>query len=152
MKKTIQKAALIVAFLLSTTVYSKPLNNVCLASLNQHIINSDTLILDDCHLNDQDLLTLATYLKAHKNIVQLYLMNNQIGDKGAVLLSQVKQLKIVELRNNQITHRGAKALAQSSIHMIDLEGNQFNKSKSSALAKNNNSQLKSPHGDTIIIA
>jgi hypothetical protein len=112
--------------LTSSVIMAKGFSNECLSHIKPHIISSDTLWLDECKLSDKEMPALVSYLIHHPKITQLYLLNNHIGDDGAFLLAKIKTLKMVELRNNLITLPGATALAHSSIHMLDLQGNKFN--------------------------
>lgn len=126
--------------------------NQCIANMNSHIINSDTLWLDDCHLTDKEIPQIIAYLEHHSKITQLYLLNNSIGDAGAMLLAKNKTLKMLELRNNLITVKGARALAHSSIHMLDLQGNKFNAAHLAALNKHAGSHVLPQQAEAIILA
>lgn len=115
---------IIMNFVLIPT-FANGVTNKCIADFKNHIISTDTAWFDDCGLNDSDIPKIVSYLKDHQEITQLYLLNNSISDEGAVLLSKNITLKLLELRNNLIGKKGATALAHSSIHMIDLQGNKF---------------------------
>lgn len=120
----------------NTILFSTSVNaNQCIAGINSHIINLDTLWLDECHLTDKEVPQIIAYLEHHPKVTQLYLLNNFIGDAGAILLAKNKTLKVLELRNNLISVKGAKALARSSIHMLDMQGNKFNAAHLAALDK-----------------
>lgn len=126
--------------LIAPGVFAKNSMNSCLAHISDHIINSDTAWFDDCGLKDQDVPMIVSYLSQHPQITQLYLINNQIGDAGAILLSKNKTLKVLELRNNKINSKGAKALARSNIHMLDLQGNHYNMARATTVAESGKSQ------------
>ena len=130
-------------------VYASPTTNNCINDFKSHIINSDTAWFDECGLKDNDVPILISYLDSHPEITQLYLLNNRIGDDGALLLAKNKTLKMLELRNNIIGKKGAIALAHSSIHMLDLQGNQFNGPHLIAMAQNNVS--KRSNNEVIIL-
>ena len=126
MMKWISRLILMIMSVLFIPAFASGVNNKCITDFKNHIISSDTAWFDDCGLNDRDIPIILSYLKTHKEITQLYLLNNNIGDQGAILLSQNKSLQLLELRNNLVGKKGAQALAHSAIHMIDLQGNKYN--------------------------
>ncbi|MEO8401664.1 MAG: hypothetical protein ABI597_07700 [Gammaproteobacteria bacterium] len=151
MKWRISCALLIIFSIASTAMHANTVVNKCLAHMNTHLISPDTAWLDECNLTDRNIKTLSNYLDKHPEITQLYLINNHIGDRGAILLSKHKTLKLLELRNNHIGVKGATALARSSIHMLDLEGNKLD---FIALAKRNVPSSNKVHrsdNETIIL-
>jgi Ran GTPase-activating protein (RanGAP) involved in mRNA processing and transport len=113
--------------------------NKCLTDFKSHIINKNTIWFDDCGLSNNDVPKIVSYLNKHHEITQLYLLNNHIGDEGAILLAKSKTLKMLELRNNDIGKKGVTALASSSIHMLDLQGNKYKSVGLIAIAQNNTS-------------
>jgi len=122
MKKLMPYFIFLIIALCSFSTLAKDANN-CLSSIDSHVINTDTLWLDDCGLTDADVPIIISYLGNNPHITQLYLLNNRIADSGAAMIAKNKTLKMVELRNNMIGSSGILALTHSSIHMIDLQGN-----------------------------
>lgn len=152
MKYLVYYLLLMTTILVTSTVYASSIQNHCLVNINKHIINSDTALLDECNLQDNDIPALISYLNSHHYITQLYLMNNHIGDNGAQLIAKLKNIKMLELRNNEITKIGATVLARSSIHMLDLQGNKFNSSSTADLAQSSNNALQRHNNTAIILA
>lgn len=91
-----------------------------------------SLSFTDCGLTDNDIKNIIRPLK-YSSLVQLDLSNNNISDKGAILLTKVIKenniLTALSLRNNFISEKGARAFLDSlkkrnyAITSIDLDGN-----------------------------
>ena len=90
---------------------------------SSHLLRpAQSLVLDDCNIDDVDCLTLVSCLKGSKTITELNLVSNRISDAGATALAGFIalpncKLQFVDVRNNGISLNGIKKLAEA------LQGN-----------------------------
>jgi hypothetical protein len=88
------------------------------ASLLTPVAHLHSLVLNDCHIDDIDMITLVSVLKGSKTITELNLVSNRIGDAGAaalaglIALSNCK-LSFIDMRNNGISMTGIRKLAEA---------------------------------------
>ncbi len=98
--------------------------NDSMALLAPGITQLEILQFYSCHLTDNDLIVLASYLPGSA-VQELYLGNNGIGDEGILALARIlnfTNITLLSLFNNNITNKGAEALANiySSTHLQEL--------------------------------
>jgi hypothetical protein len=94
------------------TVVSTAISNRCIVEACQ------SLVLDECNIDDVDMITLVSVLKNTKTITELNLVSNRISDAGATALAGYIslgncKLSFVDLRNNGISMNGIKKLSES---------------------------------------
>ncbi|GMH92939.1 hypothetical protein TL16_g12496 [Triparma laevis f. inornata] len=82
----------------------------------------NALVLDNCNIDDVDMITLVSVLKGSKTILELNLISNKITDAGATALAGYLslancKLSYIDLRNNFISMSGVRKLAEA------LQGN-----------------------------
>ncbi|GMH91584.1 hypothetical protein TrST_g4257 [Triparma strigata] len=82
----------------------------------------NALVLDNCNIDDVDMITLVSVLKGSKTITELNLISNKITDAGATALAGYLslancKLSYIDLRNNFISMSGVRKLAEA------LQGN-----------------------------
>lgn len=126
------------------------------------------LRLDSCNLRDQDMPDVVSFLQSHQDIhdlnvsnnllthksvqilldssvalSQLNISSNDLGEKGALLLSQFEAEPIswyitsLRVSNNNLTDKGAEALAKNTTFIsMDLEKNHIGNAGIIALANN----------------
>ena len=95
-----------------TIVAEINIQNKCIVEAKQSIV------LDDCNIDDVDALTLVSCLKGSKTITELNLVSNRISDAGATAIAGYIglpncKLQFVDLRNNGISLNGIKKLAEA---------------------------------------
>lgn len=101
-----------VVSLCHSTIVSDAIENKCIVEARS------SLVLDNCHIDDVDMITLVSILKGSKTITDLNLVSNRIGDAGAAALASLIslgncRLNFIDLRNNFITMSGIKRLAEA---------------------------------------
>src|SRR3990167_6809288 len=118
------------------------------------------LSLENCDLQDSDMPAVVDYLKNHPRINALDLSENnltgksmqmlsviqtlawmsasynQVGDKGAIAIANMKSLTNLDLIASNVGDAGAKALAALSLQALDLSRNQIHDDGVMALANN----------------
>jgi hypothetical protein len=78
-----------------------------------------------CHkIDDETAEVLAYALKENNYIKRVNLYHNNIGDKGAISLSELT-LDVLNLCNNNIGIKGCQALSKSKIGCLNLSCNMF---------------------------
>jgi len=94
------------------TIVSAAISNRCIVEACQ------TLVLDECNVDDVDIITLVSVLKSSKSVTEVNLVSNRISDAGAAALAGYIglgncKLSFLDLRNNGISMNGIKKLAEA---------------------------------------
>lgn len=94
----------------------------------------------------EDVVALVNALKGNMHIQEVYLSDNGIDDRGAVLLSTLGQpgvsgVKVLDLSENAISTSGARALFKSGFEVLHLSTNPIG-NKSLEELKNNTTLIE----------
>lgn len=114
--------------------------NACVVNIDKHIANY-ALYMDNCDLNDGDIPDVVNYINNYQpsdGLSAVSLEGNHITSKGAIVLSQLKNLEFLDLSNNQIGPEGAEAFAKNDypdLSRLILNDNQIGDLGAIALAK-----------------
>lgn len=122
-----------------STDKSKTTENHCITEMkNGERFWTDTMLgLDDCQLQDDDMLAVADFLKNKPNIDFVSLFNNQLTSKGAETLVGIQTIRALILDNNSVDDEGAKKLAETkNIKSLSLSYNKITDTGVEYLAKN----------------
>jgi|GEM_PF-1309230 hypothetical protein len=109
-----------------------PISEKLLQEIKQKIFIGNFLDLSEQALKDEDVIKLAEVLKNNPKIEKINLSYNDIGDNGVKAISEVDTINELDFHNgldgygecyNHITYVGAKALANSSLKKLNIDGN-----------------------------
>jgi len=86
-------------------VVSDAIENRCIVEACQ------TIVLDECNIDDVDVITLVSVLKSSKSVTEVNLVSNRISDAGAAALAGYIglgncKLSFLDLRNNGVSMNG----------------------------------------------
>ncbi len=133
--------------LISVSVFA----NTCVNEIDKHVQSNNWLNLSSCHLQDQDLPIVASFITNHPSIYGLSISDNEIspagiatvmslstvsaldlshnniGDEGAIALSKTKYISQLFMDHTNITGVGVSALAQSKVLWnLSIDNNKLN--------------------------
>lgn len=143
MKNNTLKYLFIIALILSAQIVianPKPKDpRGCLLDLEIRPPRSgNTLILNQCELEDDAMPVIARYLKANPEFDSLFIGYNNITSKGISSLAEVDTLVELEARNNDIDGRTLNALSNNkNLKYMMLDNNKIDDEGAASLAKIN---------------
>ena len=98
--------------------------------------------LSDNNISDYGAQILAKSLeKENNNIVELDLAYNFISNAGAIFLSKIRYIRLLDLSGNDIFDAGAMAFINTSLNVLNLYGNSISKDCIAELKKHSSLQL-----------
>lgn len=115
----------VLAVLISITYpqfgFANEITNPCLNHLSNNISSKMPINLNNCNINDNDISQLIEIMKSKKFSEQVYLENNKITSKGAMLLAQYPYPHSYNLDHNEIDQSGLMAfLGDKNLKLLGI--------------------------------
>lgn len=116
-----------------------PINPDLLKAIEENDASIDTIHITDTYppLNFNDINTLVKAARKNTYLKRLLFDENDIGDEGAELLSQLINIEELALGSNKITDKGALALSRMpNLKELSITSNQISNTGFAALLNN----------------